>query len=205
MEWHITDAQSLNLIEQALDAQNLSLAERVLVQRVIYATGDFEYLSLLHFSPGSLSTAAAALAAHTTLIVDGPMVQAGLAPSLQRTFANPMYCAADTLVRPQTQATQIAWGVKTLAQRYRDALFMIGEDQTVLAQLIELIKFEQVQPALVIDVAANFGEREIYRSQLDAAQIPYITCQGRKGGPAVAVAIVQTLIELAWKAYGRAG
>jgi precorrin isomerase len=39
---------------------------------------------------------------------------------------------------------------------------------------------------------------------LRAAQIPYIVCRGRKGGPNVAVAIIQTIIELAWKAYGRA-
>jgi precorrin-8X/cobalt-precorrin-8 methylmutase len=210
MEWHITDAQSLSLIEQDIQPDlehrtpQLSLAETVIVQRVIYATGDTDYLSLLQFSPGGLDTAAAALAAHTTLVVDGLMVQAGIAGPLQRTFANPIYCGAETLIRPQTTVTQVAWGVDTLARRFPEAMFVLGEDQTALPQLVKLIKFGQLRPAMVIDVAANFFERDVYQTQLRAAQIPYIVCRGRKGGPNVAVAIIQTIIELAWKAYGRA-
>jgi precorrin-8X/cobalt-precorrin-8 methylmutase len=207
MEWHITDAQSLNLIQQEIqqefDPHALSLAEAAVVQRVIYATGDFDYLSQLEFGNGGLSTLAAALAAHTTLVVDGSMVQAGIVGILQRTFANPIYCGADTLTRPQITATQIAWGVDTLAQRYPEALFIFGEDQTALVQLLNLIKFGKVRPVMVIDVAASFLDSPIYRDQLKAAQIPYILCRGRKGGASVAVALMQATIELAWKAYGR--
>jgi precorrin-8X/cobalt-precorrin-8 methylmutase len=203
MDWHITDAQSLNLIQQELNPHTLSLAEAAVVQRVIYATGDFDYLSHLEFGNGGLSILAAALAAHTTLVVDGPMVQAGIVGSLQRTFANPIYCGTDTLTRPQITATQMAWGVEALAHRYPQALFILGEDQTVLARLLNLIKSGQLKPVMVIDVAANFLDSEIYRDQLKAAQIPYILCHGRKGGPSVAVALMQATIELAWKAYGR--
>ncbi|MGL5510952.1 MAG: precorrin-8X methylmutase, partial [Microcoleaceae cyanobacterium] len=118
MEWHITDAQSLAIIDQEIGPHSFSPAEYEIVRRVIYATADFEYKSLVNFSDHALQSGAAALAARTTIIVDVPMVQVGIAPQLQNTFANPIYCSMDTITRPQKEKTQAAWGIETLAKRY---------------------------------------------------------------------------------------
>lgn len=92
MEWHVTDAESLMIIDQEVGKHELSPAEYEVVRRVIYATADFEYLNLIRFGNEALQAGAAALAARTTIVVDEPMVQVGIAWAVQNTFSNPIYC-----------------------------------------------------------------------------------------------------------------
>src|SRR5512140_2974428 len=118
MEWHVSDAQSLAIIDREVGDHTFSPAEYEIVRRVIYATADFEYKSLIRFSERALQAGAAALAARTTIVVDVPMVQVGITPGIQTTFANPVYCSMDALTRPQKEKTRVAWGIETLARRY---------------------------------------------------------------------------------------
>ncbi|MEO0539580.1 MAG: precorrin-8X methylmutase [Cyanobacteria bacterium P01_A01_bin.105] len=202
MEWHITDAQSLRIIDREMGEHTFSPSEYEIVRRVIYATADFEYRSLIQFSEQALQSGAAALAARTTLIVDVPMVQVGIVPSLQQTFANPLYCSVDALARPQKDKTQAAWGVETLAKRYPEGIFVVGEAQTALDSLVNLIETDEIRPALVVGTPAGFLEAEVMKARLQDSLVPNICISGRKGSPVVAVAILNGLIDLAWKAYG---
>ncbi|MEO0756530.1 MAG: precorrin-8X methylmutase [Cyanobacteria bacterium J06648_16] len=202
MEWHITDAQSLRIIDREMGEHTFSPSEYEIVRRVIYATADFEYRSLIQFSEQALQSGAAALAARTTLIVDVPMVQVGIVPSLQETFANPVYCSMDALTRPQKDKTKAAWGIETLAKRYPEGIFVVGEAQTALNSLVNLIEAEEIRPALVVGTPAGFLEAEVIKARLQDSLVPNICISGRKGSPVVAAAILNGLIDLAWKAYG---
>jgi precorrin-8X/cobalt-precorrin-8 methylmutase len=203
MEWHITDAQSLAIIDQEIGAHTLSPAEYELVRRVIYATADYEYKGLIRFSDTALQSGAAALAARATIIVDVPMVQVGIAPIIQQTFANPIYSAIGTLTRPQKGKSMSAWGIETLARRYPEAIFIIGESQTALHSLAQLILAEEIRPALVIATPAGFVQAQSAKLQLSDSLVPHIRTDGRKGNAVVAAAIGTGLIELAWQAYGQ--
>ncbi|MGF1536405.1 MAG: precorrin-8X methylmutase [Elainellaceae cyanobacterium] len=202
MEWHITDAQSLRIIDQEIGDHAFSPAEYEIVRRVIYVTADFEYANLIRFSEQALQSGAAALAARSTLIVDIPMVQVGIAPLIQRTFANPVYCSMDTLTRPQREKTESAWGMETLAHRYPEAICIVGQSQTALRSLIELIEAEDVRPALVIGTPPAFVGLDDIDERLKNALVPFIHVAGRKGGSVVAAAIACGLVDLAWQAYG---
>lgn len=203
MEWHVSDAQSLRIIDQEIGEHSFSPSEYEIVRRIIYATADFEYLSLVHFSDQALQSGAAALAARTTIIVDVPMVQVGVTPGIQTTFANPVYCSMDALTRPQKGKSQAAWGIETLANRYPEGIFVIGASQTALATLVELIEAEAVRPALVIGTPAGFLEVDGLKARLQDSLIPHIRINGRKGSAVVATAILNGLVDLAWQAYGR--
>lgn len=205
MEWHVTDAQSLTLIDSEIGKTSYAPAEYEIVRRVIYHTADFDYLSLLRFSEKALQSGAAALAARSTIVVDVPMVQVGIVPNLQETFANPVYCSTQTITRPQKIKTKTAWGIETLANRYPEGIFVIGESQTALTTLVELVEDSNVKPALVIGTPAGFIGADVAKERLHDAQIPHITVNGRKGSAIVAVAIVNGLIDLAWQAYGQVG
>ena len=202
MEWHVTDAQSLRIIDQEIGQHTFAPAEYEIVRRVIYATADYEYKDLIQFSDQALQSGAAALAARTTIVVDGPMAQAGITPRLQETFSNPVYCAMDAITRPQRSQSKAAWGIETLARRYPEAIFVIGHSQPALANLVELIETDVIRPALVIATPAGFLEAEVTKSRLKDSLMPSICISGRKGSTVVAVAIVNGLIDLAWKAYG---
>ncbi|MGB3136048.1 MAG: precorrin-8X methylmutase, partial [Nodosilinea sp.] len=106
MEWHVTDAYGLRVIDSEIGDHSFSPSEYEIVRRVIYATADFDFKDQIYFSDQALQSGAAALAARTTIIVDVPMVQVGITPSIQNTFANPVYCSMDALTRPQKGKSQ---------------------------------------------------------------------------------------------------
>ncbi len=203
MEWHISDAQSLAIIDREVGAHSFTPAEYELVRRVIYATADFDYKSLIRMSDTALQSGAAALAARTTIIVDVPMVQVGISHQIQQTFANPIYCGMETLTRPQKEKTTTAWGIETLARRYPEGIFVIGSSQTALFTLAELIEAEEIRPALVIGTPAGFIDADVAKQRLQDSLIPHIRTDGRKGSAVVAAALVQGLVDLAWQAYGK--
>ena len=203
MEWHTTDAQSLSIIDREIGNHSFSPSEYEIVRRVIYATADFEYKSLIRFSEQALQAGAAALAARSTIIVDVPMVQVGIAPIIQTTFANPVYCSMETLTRPQRDRTQAAWGIETLARRYPEGIFVVGQAQTALMSLVELIESEEIRPALVIGTPAGFVGVDLAVERLKDSLVPHIRISGRKGSAVVASAIVNGLVDLAWQAYGQ--
>jgi precorrin-8X/cobalt-precorrin-8 methylmutase len=203
MEWHISDAQSLAIIDREVGAHTFSPAEYELVRRVIYATADYEYKALVRFSDTALQSGAAALAARTTIIVDVPMVQVGIAPVIQQTFANPIYCAMETLTRPQKGKSDSAWGMETLARRYPEGIFVVGQSQTALQTLSQMIEAEEIKPAIVIGTPAGFIDVEATKHRLTDSLVPHIRTEGRKGNAIVAAALVTGLVELAWQAYGQ--
>lgn len=203
MEWHVTDAQSLAIIDREIGDHSFSPAEYEIVRRVIYATADFEYKSLIRFSDLALQSGAAALAARTTIVVDVPMVQVGIASHIQSTFANPVYCSMEAITRPQKERSRAAWGIETLARRYPEGIFVVGEAQTALTAIAELIRTEEIRPALVIGTPSGFVGVEAAKEQLAESLIPHIRVEGRKGSAVVAAAITTGLVDLAWQAYGQ--
>ncbi|HEY9748919.1 MAG TPA: precorrin-8X methylmutase [Allocoleopsis sp.] len=203
MEWHITDAQSLGIIDREMGDHTFSPAEYEIVRRVIYATADFEYKSLIRFSEQALQAGAAALAARTTIVVDVPMVQVGITSNIQNTFANPVYCSMDALTRPQRDKTRAAWGIETLARRYPEGIFVIGQAQTALTAIVDLIEAEEIRPALVVGTPSGFVDIEVAKQRLQDSLVPHIRIEGRKGSAVVAAAIMNGLVDLAWKAYGQ--
>ena len=205
MEWHSSDAQSLTIIDREIGAHVFSPAEYEIVRRVIYATADFEYKSLIRFSERALHAGAAALAARTPIVVDTPMVKVGISQSIQNTFANPVYCGVEALTRPQKSKTIAAWGMESLAKRYMEGIFIIGQAQTALNTIINLIEAEEIKPALVIATPAGFLNLATAKESLKNSVIPHITLESDKGNAVVAAAIVDGLVDLAWQAYGKNG
>lgn len=218
MEWHVTDAQNLASIDKEIggflslthlsddssknEHRRFSPAEYEIARRVIYATGDFEYKSLIDFSERALQASAAALASRSTIVVDDGKVKAGVAEQVQNTFANPVYCANEAQTRPQKDKTRAAWGIETLAKRYPEGIFVIGQASTALTTLLELIITDEIRPVLIIATAPQLTNITIIKQSLQEFSIPNITIKSRKGGATVAAAILDGLLDLSWEAYG---
>ena len=203
MEWLVSDARNLQAIDHKVDAHSFSPAEYEVVRRAIYATGDLEYSRLIQFSERALQSGAAALASRSTIVVDVPMIQVGIASEIQATFANPVYCGMDAITRPQRGGSQVAIGINALAKRYPEGIFVVGASQAALETIVELVELEQIKPALVIGTPAGFLEADVLKARLQDSLVPHIRIDGCKGNAAVATAILDGLIELAWKAYSR--
>ncbi|MBW4553098.1 MAG: precorrin-8X methylmutase [Aphanocapsa sp. GSE-SYN-MK-11-07L] len=196
MESPSSDAERLSLIDREIGQHKLSPAEYEIVRRVIDATADLEYKTLIRFSAQALQAGAAALAARTTIVVDGAMVQAGVLPTLQRTFANPVYGSLPSLSHGSDR-------LEELANRYPEAIFVIGETPAALATLLKLIASEVISPALMIYTPAAWLPQDTPKTELKQSWIPHIYSSSRKGNPIVAVAVLNALADLAWNAYGQ--
>ena len=73
-------------------------------------------------------------------------------------------------------------------------LFLIGNAPTALFELLRLARNAEVAPALVVGVPVGFvgaaeSKEALYRSDLTS-----ICCRGRKGGSAIAAAILNALM-----------
>ena len=197
MDWDTTDISSLAIIDREVSNNRFSPAEYEIIRRVIYRTGDFEYYSLLKFSESALRQGTVALSAYTSIIVDIPAIQLEIAPLLYDTFCNPVYCCSSVAVKPEPGKTKYASGLKVLAQRYPEGIYLIGQEETAFATLIDLIRKEIIQPSLVIVTAPLFSGQN-NRKWLRNSSIPYICLKKRKGGANVAISIIEGLIDLAW-------
>jgi precorrin-8X/cobalt-precorrin-8 methylmutase len=93
--------------------------------------------------------------------------------------------------------------MQTLARRYPEAIFVVGQSSTALTGLVELIEEGEIKPALVIGTPSGFVGADIAKGRLRDSQVPLIGIEGRKGSAIVAVAIVNGLVDLAWQAYGQ--
>lgn len=201
MDWLAIEAQSLATIDREIGKHKFSPAEYEIIRRIICETADFDYKESIFFSDRALQAGAAAIAARTTIVVDVPMVYAGVMPFLQRTFANPIYCGLHALVRPQPEIPPEVAGIQTLARRYPEGIFAIGREQRSLAALLELVQKQVVHPALIISTTPELLGAEVMRRKLVSSELPNIHTTERKGGVAIAVAILSSLIDLAWQAY----
>jgi precorrin-8X/cobalt-precorrin-8 methylmutase len=80
----------------------------------------------------------------------------------------------------------------------------IGNAPTAVFSLIDLIRRESLVPALIVAVPVGFVKasesKEALKVYLDSKkdyEIPYIVNIGRKGGSAVAVSIINALLQMA--------
>ncbi len=203
MKWQVNDAKSLAVIDREIGTHIFSPAEYEIVRQVIYATADFEYKSLIRFSETALQSGAAALAARTTIVVDIPMVKVGIADRTQETFVNPVYCSKYICDRLHPKTANVALGMAILAKRFPEGIFVIGQTETALTTLVDLIETEEIRPALIVATSPRFLLENHTKQSLLHSLIPHITIDSYKGNAVVACAIVNGLIDLAWQAYGK--
>ena len=204
MDLHFTEASSLAIIDRQIERMegiesNFSPAQYEIIRQVIYSTADMEYQSLLKFSDGALAKGAAALTAITPIIVDVPEIQVSIVPKLQQTFRNPVYCCTTNSDKVTDQVTRAANGLKMLASKYPHSIFIIGQDQTAMSTMIDLLRKKVIEPTLAIATPPTFLKSHA-KQELQQSSIPYVCVNSDKGGATVASAIFKALIRLTWQA-----
>ncbi|WP_319422884.1 precorrin-8X methylmutase [Pleurocapsa sp. FMAR1] len=203
MNPHFTEASSLAAIDRQVNGnnQNISPAQYEIIRQVIYHTADFEYISLLKFSEDALSKGAASLKVSTPIVVDVPEIQVSIVPELQKTFYNPVYCCATINSETRNDKSQIASGLEALARQHPQGIFIIGQSEIALTTLINLIESKTINPSLAIATAPVFTKPE--RKKFSGSSFPRIYVDGSKGSATVASAILNSLVDLTWRAYGQ--
>ncbi len=206
--------ESFDIIENLVDFDNIPESFRPIVRRVIHATGDTDYADNLIISSTAVDAAINAITSGKAIVTDVNMVKAGISVKAINQFGGKIICRiADDDVALKAKESDKTRAITAMQESLDDisgGIVAIGNAPTAVFSIIDLIRREGVLPALVVAVPVGFVKsaesKEALKTFLDNkkdTQIPYIVNIGRKGGSAVAVAIVNALINMAKEASAK--
>jgi precorrin-8X/cobalt-precorrin-8 methylmutase len=190
--------QSFAAIDREMGSHSFTPEEYAIVRRIIHSTADFEFKDLIRFSPGAIEQGIAALQQQATIVTDVNMVKQGIISLVEQTFSNPIHSAIDQVTDALPGRTRTETGMLRCFSDFPGAVFAVGNAPTALLALCDWLP-APIQPALVIGAPVGFIAVLESKAALAATPIPQIRIEGRKGGSAVAAAIVNALLVLAWE------
>lgn len=190
--------QSFALIDQEMGEHRFSSEEYQVLRRVIHSTADFDFQDLLYFSPGVISIATTALRQKVPIITDVTMVKQGVISLVEQTFQNSLVSAIDLCKLALPGRTRTETGLLQAIETFPTGIYLIGNAPTALLALCDAIQEQNYQPICVIAAPVGFVSVVESKAALAQLKVPQIRVDGRKGGSAVAAAILNALLTLAW-------
>jgi precorrin-8X/cobalt-precorrin-8 methylmutase len=197
---------SFAIIDREAGTHDFEPQEWQVVRRVIHATADFEFKRLMRFHPEALQAGVLALRSGCAVVVDVKMIAAGL--SEERLAARG--CAvhsfiSDEDVIKQAKAANSTRAVEAMRKAYRlgllaGAVVAVGNAPTALLEVVRLVREENARPALIVGVPVGFVSAAESKEAALTLPVPFIVARGRKGGSAIAVAILHALLALTTEA-----
>ncbi len=201
LKQHPIEAESFRIIGEQIDESMFTSQELPVVKRVIHATADFEFAQTLLFSKDAIDTAIRSIRKGKELFTDVRMVEAGINKTLLQGFGGSIKCfSRDTdvaKIAEEENITRATASVRKAAPSIDGCIVVIGNAPTALFELLRLINAGKAKPAVIVGVPVGFVGASESKNQLIDKKNCYITCKGRKGGSAVAVAIINALLLIA--------
>ena len=202
--------KSFAIIDREIGEHHLSPEQYAIARRVIHATADFEFAELLRFSPGAIEAGISCLRKQVPIITDVSMVKQGITTLVTKTFHNPILVAVEQASVALPGKTRTETGLLRCIKQHPQGIYVIGNAPTALLALCAQSSagifsggcFEQAQserPSLIIGAPVGFVSVIESKQALAQASVPNIRIEGRKGGSAVAAAILNALLVLAWE------
>ena len=163
--------------------------------RCIHTSGDFEYINYLETSENAITIWHDYLKKGGTIVTDVTMVAAGITKAYTAKYNNQVICLLndkETLELAQKEGlTRSQAGIKLAAQKYPDALFVIGNAPTALIEIADQIQTGILSPAGVIGAPVGFINVIESKERLKTiTHIPYALITEKRGGSNFAAAIV---------------
>ncbi len=193
---------SFAIIDREAGPHQFGPAEWQVVRRVIHATADFEFKTLLRFHPDAVHAGIAALRTGCPVLVDVKMIAAGLSEERLSAYGCAVHSfISDADVITAAKANNSTRAIEAMRKAHRrnllsGAVVAIGNAPTALLEVVRLAREEAVRPALVIGVPVGFVSAAESKEATLGLSTPFIVARGRKGGSPIAVAIIHALLML---------
>lgn len=191
------EVKSFEIIAEELGAHDFTPAQFRVVQRVIHASADFELGRSVAFHPRAMEAGIQAIRDGRAIVADVQMVQVGISKPRIHKFGGDVHVyISDDDVSQEAQkhnTTRAIVSVRKAMALHTGAVYAIGNAPTALLELIRLVKEGAPAPSLIVGVPVGFVSAAESKEELMKLDIPWISNHGRKGGSAVAVAIVNAL------------
>lgn len=191
------EARSFEIISEEVDLSDVPEEQVPIVQRVIHATGDFEFKRTLRFHPEAVRTGIKAIRAGRDILTDVEMVRAGINRGLLERWGGQVVCHLRQVKTSRT-GTRAERGLEAaLGGNPRIGIVAVGNAPTALMKAVEMLNAEPREGVLVVGVPVGFVNAVESKALLAGQSFPFITALGRKGGSPVAAAIVNALLKMA--------
>ncbi|OGW78058.1 MAG: hypothetical protein A3I73_05040 [Omnitrophica bacterium RIFCSPLOWO2_02_FULL_45_16] len=197
------EGKSFEIIGGLLKKRRIHLSgpQKAVITRVIHASADLGYVRDLVFSPGAIEAGIRAIKRGKNIVVDSSMVKAGINKNITARFKNKIICRIhDKDIIKNAEELNLTRSIVAMRKSQRETeggIIAIGNAPTALFEICDLIKGAKSKPALVVGIPVGFVGAAESKRMLRSLKIPYITNKSRKGGSAVAAAIVNALLILA--------
>jgi len=194
---------SFAIIDAEVGAHDFPPAEWQVVRRVIHATADFEFKSLMRFSRDAIAAGVRALRAGCPVVVDVKMIAVGLNEERLASYGCKVHgFISDEDVIAEAKAKNSTRAIEAMKKAHRlglldGAIVLVGNAPTALLETVRLVREEGAKPALVVGVPVGFVSAAESKEEVLGAGVPFIVARGRKGGSTIAVAILHALLYLA--------
>jgi len=175
--------------------QHLTPEERSIVERIVHSTADPEYADLTKISGEFIKKSLESLKNGKDILTDINMVKAGI-----NSYNGNVKCYINhekTLkLTKKNNITRAAAAMQVAAVEEFDGIVVIGNSPTALLEVLNLYKNNKIKIQSVIGVPVGFVGAEESKEALHKTEIPHLITQGPKGGTPVAVAAINSLINL---------
>lgn len=181
------ERQSYAILRSRVDTSHFPPLTRAVVERVVHASADLDYVTDLVCAEETLHTGAVALRAGAPVVADVEMVAAGIT-------ARHVVCRIRDATPGPGQTRSAAAMAAAYAEVGPGAVWVIGCAPTALLALLDLNRDTAVDPTLVIGLPVGFVGAAESKAALRASGLPAISNISEKGGSAVAAAATNALL-----------
>ena len=193
---------SFAIIDAEAGAHEFDARQWQVVRRVIHATADFEFKSLMRLSSDAVASGIAALKRGCPLVCDVKMIIAGLNEERLAAYGCKTHCfISDDDVIADAKAHNSTRAIESMRKAHArglidGAIIAVGNAPTALIEVARMCQQEGARPALIIGVPVGFVSAAESKELAMSAPAPFIVARGRKGGSTIAVAIIHALLLL---------
>ncbi len=189
--------KSRKIVKSIIDTKtkDMSPEERSIVERIVHSTADPEYADITRMSKNFVEESLKAITGEKDILTDINMVKIGI-----NKYSGEVKCyitdeRAISIAKAE-EITRAAAAVRVAANEGFDGIIAVGNAPTALLEVLELVKKGDLNVSSVIGVPVGFVGASESKKALMRTKIPFLVTEGPKGGTPVAVAAVNSLINL---------
>jgi precorrin-8X/cobalt-precorrin-8 methylmutase len=195
------EALSLRRVDAAVDLAQWGEPERVIVRRLVYASGDPTLAERVRIHSAAIETGIRAIESGCSIAVDVRMVEVALDRASLDRLGCEVRCAIGipevVALAKQARLPRAVIAMRALGSQIEGGIAVVGTAPTALLALLDLVAAGEAHPALIVGTPVGFVAAAEAKAELMAHEVPFITIEGTRGGAALAASTLNALLSLA--------
>ena len=189
--------KSRKIVKSLIDdkTKHLTPEERAIVERIVHSTADPEYADITQMSSDFVQESMKSIEKSKDILTDINMVKAGI-----NKYKGKVKCYINNEktveIAKAEGITRAAAAMRVAASEGFDGIVAIGNAPTALSEVLKLVENGDMKVKSIVGVPVGFVGAAESKKAVQETGIPYIVTEGPKGGTPVAVAAVNSLINL---------